>query len=71
MAKKLALEAGESRFDRYGPIRVMAVAEGWAMVRRPRAKPWVLRVADVMRLNTEPVAASDGMAPLAMDYGVL
>lgn len=30
------------RQDEYGPIRLLAVAEGYAMVRRPRAVPFVM-----------------------------
>lgn len=36
----------EERFDRRGPIRLMAIADRYCMVRRPGAKPWVLPLLD-------------------------
>ena len=38
------VKPGQRRRDAHGIIRVMAVAEGYAMVRRPRASPFILPV---------------------------
>lgn len=32
----------ETRYDRYGPIKLMAEVEHYVMVRRPRAMPFVM-----------------------------
>lgn len=41
------IQAGLTWQDRYGPIVVMAVADGYAMVRRPGCLPTVMTVRDV------------------------
>ena len=35
------------------PVRVMAVAEGYAMVRRPRAMPFVCHIKDLSTVPNE------------------
>lgn len=37
--------------DRLGDLRVMAVAEGYAMVRRPHAIPFIMTVKEVAALR--------------------
>lgn len=44
----------ETRYDHIGPLRNIAEAEGYAMIRRPQAMPFVLSVADWQRLPTSP-----------------
>lgn len=42
----------ETRYDHIGPLRKMTEAEGYVMIRRPQAMPFVLSVADWSVLPT-------------------
>lgn len=42
------------RYDALGPIRIMAEAEGYMMVRRPGRAPFVLEKRDWNSLSKEP-----------------
>lgn len=41
------MKAGDKYTDHYGEFRVMAIAEGWVMVRRKGAVPFVLYAKDI------------------------
>lgn len=47
MTTKHWLAAGEVFTDGIGKVTVMAVAGAWAMVRRPRAAPFVIMVREL------------------------
>jgi hypothetical protein len=51
---------GQRRQDAHGPIRVMAVAEGYAMVRRPHASPFILPVRTVETIPMAPTGPLKG-----------
>ncbi len=44
-----AIEPGYVWTDHHGPIRVMAIADGYAMCRRPGATPFVRWIRDIMQ----------------------
>lgn len=48
--------------DDYGPIRVIAVCEGYAMCRRPRCVPFVRTVKEVADAMESNAAAEQGGA---------
>ena len=62
---------GETRYDYIGPIRVMAFADNYLMVRRPHCMPWVMRLSDWHKLGQDPAIVGKAAAPRAMHYGVL
>jgi hypothetical protein len=43
---------GEIRYDHNGPLRKMAEAEGYVMIRRPRMMPFALSLTDWLTLPT-------------------
>lgn len=69
-SKTAAPKHGDIRYDKTGPIKAMAYADGYVMVRRPYCAPWVLSLKDWGKLGgVEAIGRSD--APHAMSYGVL
>jgi hypothetical protein len=64
-------QRGERRYDCAGMLTLLAAADGYVMVRRPRRKPFVLDLKDWRMLRESTVAADDRTAPRAMFYGVL
>jgi hypothetical protein len=56
MAKRIA----EERHDNHGPIRLMAQADGYRMVRRPGAAPFVMTDREWQALWLEPVQSPCG-----------
>jgi hypothetical protein len=62
-------EAGQTRYDATGPIRCMAVAGGYLMVRRPRAAPFVVSAREWLLLAAAPVLPG-ATGPRATIYGV-
>ena len=53
--KKEKTKVGDKFYDHVGEIRVMAIAETYAMVRRPHAVPFTIRVKDLRLFSVEPV----------------
>lgn len=49
-----AKKPGNVRFDKGGPIRCMANAEGYVMVRRPGCAPFVLSCKEWAQLLSTP-----------------
>ena len=41
------MNVGDKIYDEYGEARIMAIAEGYAMARRPRAMPFVIVLKDI------------------------
>jgi hypothetical protein len=66
-----SVEVGETRYDHYGPLRAMAIADNYVMCRRPRCAPWVLSVKDWLKLSETDDCVGKSSAPRAMHYGVL
>ena len=62
---------GDVRYDYHGPIRVLCGADGWLLVRRPRAGTWAMTVKDWDKLATAQTVVGTSLAPRAMHYGVL
>ena len=62
-------EAGATRHDIRGKLRCMVVVDGYVMVRRPRAIPFVLSLKDWLLLSVDPVPAGM-LVPSATLYGV-
>lgn len=56
---KVARKIREERYDRYGPIRKMAEADGYVMIRRPRATPYAISQKEWDALAREPVDKRD------------
>ena len=54
----VAMKQKQKLFYRGGPVRILAMAEGWAMIRRPRAMPFCVHHADFAP-NVRPFVASD------------
>jgi hypothetical protein len=52
----------EERYDRHGAIRLMAQADGYFMVRRPGAAPFVLNTREWAALYMSPVSSPCGSA---------
>lgn len=50
----MARRAAEQRYDHIGPVRLMAQADGYRMVRRPGAMPFVLTDAEWAGLYIDP-----------------
>jgi len=50
----------EERYDRKGPIRKMAEADGYAMVRRPGCAPWVMDIKQWNSLWSSPASQEQG-----------
>lgn len=48
-------EVGETRYDRYGPRRVMAYAEGYVMCRRPGKMAHLWDLSDWNELSPDPL----------------
>ena len=48
------IKSGDVRCDDRGPLRCMAVAEGWVMVRRPRCNPFAMRLSEFENLAFGP-----------------
>lgn len=46
MSTEQPIKVGDKFVDEHGRFQVMAIADGWAMVRRPRAVPFVLMLTD-------------------------
>ncbi len=61
--------AGATRYDIHGAIRCMVVADGYLMVRRPRAAPFILTKKEWLMLSPQPVAIG-ATGPRATIYGV-
>lgn len=55
-------EVKAERGDSIGPIRFMAAADGYVMVRRPGSMPWVEAVTDWVRRPLEVYAGRDRKA---------
>ncbi len=71
MADQSQTTAGEIRYDHNGPLRVMAVADGYVMCRRPRCMPFALSVKDWHKLPLTNELVGKSAAPRADRYGVL
>lgn len=56
---KLPDQLKAERGDSYGPIRFMAAADGWVMVRRPSCAPWAEPLDDWLRRPLEAHAKTD------------
>lgn len=54
IAEHPRIEAGYTWSDDLGPVRVMAVAEGYAMCRRPGVMPFIMAVTAIAKENHEP-----------------
>ncbi len=50
----MARRAAEERYDHIGPVRLMAKADGYRMVRRPGCAPYVLTDAEWAGLYMDP-----------------
>jgi hypothetical protein len=46
-AERTAIEPGYTWHDAHGPMRVIAIADGYAMCRRPGCIPFVRSIADL------------------------
>jgi hypothetical protein len=57
----------DCRYDRLGPLTLLAQAEIWAMVRRPGAMPFVLSLEEWERL---PACRANGRRFSANKFGV-
>jgi hypothetical protein len=55
-----ALGPSSLLWDEHGLIRVMAVASGWAMVRRPGRMPWVMTEREARKLLAEKARPEGG-----------
>jgi hypothetical protein len=56
----MAKQQSEIRYDRYGPIRQIGnEAEGYVMVRRPRAMTYAITVREWDKFSHEPVESKD------------
>ena len=53
MPKTTSTEIALERADRYGPMRLMAVAEGYVMAKRPRGTPFVVAIDEWNKINDE------------------
>lgn len=51
-----AVKRGDRTIDEHGEIRVMAVADGYVMVRRPGCLPFVLSVKEFLTKSQELVS---------------
>ena len=56
----MARRAIEERYDRHGPVCLMAQADGYYMVRRPGAAPFVLNTREWAALFMSPVSSPCG-----------
>lgn len=56
------VEVGQVWTDSFGPFRIMAVAEGWALTRRKNAIACGMYCKDILRLCVphEPLRAAKG-----------
>ena len=55
MTDTKTVNVGDRFKDRHGPIRIMSIAEGYAMVRRPQGMPFAIYLKDLLRLPYERV----------------
>ena len=44
---KDTVKVGDKIYDEYGEARIMAVAEGYVMARRPRCMPFIVALKDI------------------------
>lgn len=56
-----------TRHDAIGPVRVLAVAEGYVMARRPHCSPFVLREGEWSKLPSDPLPAGTRWPRIAGD----
>ncbi len=59
----MARRIPEERHDAHGPIRLMAQADGYRMVRRPGAMPFVLTDREWAALDIDPVRTTPCGSP--------
>lgn len=70
--QKLAMpQVGAIRYDYHGPMRVMAAAEGWLLIRRYQAGTVALSVKDWMKLSESDAVVGKSSAPRFMGGYVL
>jgi hypothetical protein len=49
------MSKAERRFDKHGEIRLMAMVDGWCLVRRPRCTPFAISASDWLDLPTDSI----------------
>ena len=49
---------GDRRYDAKGPVVLMAYADNWLLVRRPRCVPFALYVTGWWNLSAKPITKS-------------